>query len=90
MIENTLRLLDWVLCIYYPLCFWKNIARVKALIDSSSKVNAITLGYFLKLGLKIYHIDVKAQKIDSFILKTFEIILASFQVEDKFEKARFF
>ena len=50
----------------------------------------MTLKYALKLDLKICYINVKAQKIDSSIFKTFEMVLASFQVEDKLEKARFF
>lgn len=48
------------------------------LYDSCNKVNTITLTYAAKLDLKIYYINVKAQKIDSSILKIFEIILDSF------------
>ena len=44
----------------------------------------------MKLGFQVYHTDVRAQKIDGSTFKTFEIVLASFQVEDKFERARFF
>lgn len=43
-----------------------------------------------KLGLKICYTNVKAQKIGSFTLKLFEIILASFQIEKKLRKAYFF
>ena len=50
----------------------------------------MTLGYVSKLGLKIYSTNVGAQKIDSSTLKTFGMILASFQVEDTLERARFF
>ena len=50
----------------------------------------MTLGYISKLGLKIRHINVKAQKIDGSTLETFEIVLASFQVEDTFKKAQLF
>ena len=50
----------------------------------------MTLGYILKLGLKVCSINVKVQKIDGFTLKMFEIVLASFQIEDKLGKARFF
>ena len=39
--------------------------------------------YTLKLGLKVRQINVGAQKIDGSILKTFKIILASFQVKKK-------
>ena len=48
-----------------------------------SKINAITSVYALKLGLEVYRINVGAQKIDGSILETFEMVLASFQVEDK-------
>lgn len=50
----------------------------------------MTLFYTFKLGLKTYPINIKAQKIDSFTLKIFEIILNSFWVENKFRKTWFF
>lgn len=50
----------------------------------------MTLVFVLKLGLKIYHINVKTSKIDGSILQTFKMVLASFQIEDKFGQARFF
>ena len=50
----------------------------------------MTPGYALKLGLKICPIDGEAQKIDDSTLKTFGMVLASFQVEDKLRRARFF
>ena len=81
-------ILDQVSCICYPIRFKKN--KVQALIDSGSEVNAMTLGYALKLGLKVCPTNVGAQKIDGFTLKTFEMVLASFQVEDKLERPRFF
>ena len=46
--------------------------------------------YVLKLGLKIYPINVKAQKIDNFTFKMFEMVLASFQIENTLKKAQFF
>ena len=82
--------LEWVLCIYYPFYFRKNTIGVRALIDSGSEVNAIIPAYTSKLGLKVYSIDVGAQKIDVSTLEIFRIVLASFQVEDKFRRARFF
>lgn len=75
--------LDWVPYIYYFICFKKN--KVKALINSSNEINVITLTYIVKLGLKICHIYIEAQKIDSFILKIFEIVFVSFQIEDKLD-----
>lgn len=43
----------------------------------------MTLVYTAKLDLKIRPTNVGAQKIDGFILKIFEIVIASFQVDDK-------
>lgn len=61
--------LDWVLCIYYPIWFKKN--KIQALIDFDSKKNAMILVYTSKLDFKVHQINVKAQKIDYSILKTF-------------------
>lgn len=55
-----------------------------------SNINAMILAYTLKLDLGIYYINIEAQKIDHFTLKIFKIVLASFQVENKLERARFF
>ena len=81
--------LNKVFCICYLIWFKKSKVQIQALINSCSKVNAITLEYTLKLGLKICFINVKAQKIDSSILETFVMALASFQVKDMLGKARF-
>ena len=48
------------------------------------------MAYTSKLGLKICYINVRAQKIDGFTFKIFGIVIASFQIEDKIGKARFF
>ena len=50
----------------------------------------MTIGYALKLGLKVRFTNIGVQKIDGSTLKIFEMVLASFQVKDKFERARFF
>lgn len=63
---------------------------MQVFINSGSKKNAITPEYALKLDLKVCHTNIKAQKIDSFTLKTFKIVLASFQVEDKLKRAQYF
>ena len=82
--------LERVLYIYYPLRFQKDNADVKDLIDSGNEVNAMLPAYTLKLGLKIYHTDVGAQKIDGYALEIFGIVLANIQMEDKLGRARFF
>ena len=50
----------------------------------------MALAYASKLALKVHPTNVKAQKIDGSILKTFEMVLASFQIEDKLKKSQFF
>ena len=77
-------------CIHYPLCFQKDTAEVKALLDFASEFNTMTPAYASKVGLQICHNNVGAQKIDGFTLKTFGMVLASLQVEDKLRKAQFF
>ena len=47
----------------------------------------MTLRYKLKLGLKVFFINVKVQKIDGSSLEIFEIVLASFQIENILKKA---
>ena len=43
-----------------------------------------------KLGLKVWKINVGAQKIDGSTLETLGIVIADFQVEDKTNRPRFF
>lgn len=85
-------ILDHVFYIYYSVQFKKDAygTQVYGLINSESKVNVMTLASISKLGLKVYSTNVGAQKIDSSIFKTFGMVLTSFQVEDKLERARFF
>ena len=80
--------LNWVSCICYWI--WSKKNNVQALINSGSKINAMTLRYASKLGLKVRSTNGGAQKFDKSTFKMFEIVLASFQVEDKLKKTRFF
>ena len=50
----------------------------------------MTLEYILKLGLKSYFTNFGAQKIDGSIVKTFKMVLPSFQIQDKLKRAQFF
>ena len=77
-------------CIYYPVQFQEGRKQVKVLLNSGSKVNAISFVYVEKLGLKTRKTNVGAQKIDGAALKTFGIVIADFQVEDKGSRPRFF
>ena len=79
-----------VSCIHYPVQFQKDGSQVQALLNSGSKVNAMNPAYASRLGLRVHRTDIGAQKIDSSTLKTFEMVLASFQVEDKLGRIQFF
>ena len=46
--------------------------------------------YVKKLGLYIWKTNVGAQKIDGSTLKTFGIVIADFQIENKGGRPRFF
>lgn len=61
--ENILKLLDWLLYIYYLFCFWKKILDIGPLIDLSNKVNAIKPIYASKLGFKNCYTNIGAEKI---------------------------
>ena len=82
--------LDCVPCIHYPVQFKKDTVEVRALIDLGSEVNAMAPAYAKKLGLHVRKTDVGAQKIDGSTLGTYGMVIAGFQVQDKFGKARFF
>ena len=50
----------------------------------------MNLDFARKLSLKVWKINVGAQKIDGFALETFAMVIADFQVEDKTNRPRFF
>lgn len=75
-------ILKQVFYIYYLIQFKKN--KLKNPINLGSKVNIIILTNIVKLSLKIYFINIKAQKIDGFIFKMFEIVLVGLYIKDKF------
>ena len=85
-----IEVLDCFPCIYYPIQFKKDTPEVQTLIDLGSEVNAMAPAYAKKLGLWVRKIDVSAQKIDGSTLETYGIVIAGFQVQDKFGKDRFF
>ena len=89
--EKKEVILDWVLCIYYPVQFRKNKRRtIRALIDSGSEVNTMTLAYTKKLSFWTWKTDFGAQKIDWSSLDTFGMVIVGFQVLDKQGITRFF
>lgn len=52
--------------------------EVWALIYLDSMVNTITFRYALKLGLKVYFINVRAKKIDDSTFTMLKMVLDSF------------
>ena len=52
--------LERIYYIHYPICFQKNSADIKALLDLGSKVNTMTPAIASKLGLRTRYIDVGA------------------------------
>ena len=73
-----MRVLDRVLCIYYPMQFRKDKGKdVLALLDSESEIDTMTLAYAAQLDLKVQKINVSAQKIDKFLLATYNIVIAA-------------
>lgn len=66
--------------------FKKDQAKVQALLNFGNKVKAMTPAYAANLGLKVWSTNVRAQKIDDSIFKTFGMVLASFQIKDKLRR----
>lgn len=61
LVRNTNTLpLEYILYIHYLVKFQKDQAKVKALIDSRSEVNAIAPAYVSKLGFKIWATNIEA------------------------------
>ena len=60
------------------------------MLNSNSKLNAISSGYAQKLVFKVWKINIRAQKIDGSILKTYKMVIADFQVKDKVDRPKCF
>ena len=69
--------------------FQKNKDFILDLINSGSQINAMISAYIAVLGLKVFFIAVKTQKIDTSFFQTFNMVIASFQVLNKLGKAYF-
>ncbi len=89
-LEISIGPLQHVPCIRYPIQLQEDQLEVKALIDSGSQVNAMTLAYAKKLGLTTWKTSVGAQKIDGSPLEIYSMVSASFSLQDSLERIRFF
>ena len=86
-----ISVLDRVSCIYYPVQFCKDKGKdVLTLLNSKSKINAMTPAYAAHLGLKVKMTNISVQKIDGSSLATYDMVIAAFQVIDKLGRSRFF
>ena len=86
-----MRVLDRVHYICYPIEFCKDKDKdVLALLDSGSKVNAITPAYTAHLGLKVRVTNVSVQKIDGSSLATYGMVITAFHVVNKLGRSWFF
>ena len=78
------KVLNKISCICYPVQFRKNKDKdVLALLNSGSKINAMTSAYTAHLDLKVRVTNVDAQKIDGFLLVTYGMVITAFQVVNK-------
>ena len=88
MTETSGKKIVKVFCIHYPVQFQEK--QIRALFNSGSEVNAMSLAYAKRLSLKTRITNVGAQKIDGSALETFGMVITDFQVEDKGVRPRFF
>ena len=79
--------LEQVSYIWYPVIFKD---QTKTLLNSRSKVNAMSETFTHQLGLTIWKINVRAQKINGTILDIYRIVVSTFSVSDKDDRERFF
>ena len=63
---------------------------IKTLIDLSSKINVMHLAYTTKLGFYAKKVNVSIQKINTFYLDIFRIVIANCLVKNKLGKVQFF
>ena len=63
---------------------------MQGLIDSTSEINVIAPAYAKKLSLRVWKTNVGSRKIDESTLETYSMVIAGFQVQNKFGKAKFF
>ncbi len=85
--KKTKKELERVPYIWYPVTFKD---QTEALLDSESKVNAMSQAFAQQLGLKICKTNVGAQKIDGTILETYGMVVSTFSMSDKDGRERFF
>ena len=61
--DTEKAILDQVSCIYYPVQFQKDKEVIRALINSGSKINAMTLAYVSKLAFESKKLTSELKKL---------------------------
>lgn len=64
--------------------------EILAFINPESELNMINFTCAAKFGFQVPKIDIGAQKIESFFLESYGIIIAAFYGFDKLSYLRFF
>lgn len=82
--------LKGILCIYYLLCFKKDLVKIYVPLNFTIEVNIIAPIYMASLCLKIRLTNIRAQKIDSFTLLMFSMALISITTNNKLGQSQCF
>ncbi len=71
-------------------CFVTFKDQLEALLDSGSKVNAMSQVFAHQFGLKTWKTNIKVQKIDGTTLKIYKMVVSIFSMLDKDSRRTFF
>lgn len=78
------------LCIHYLFRFNKDQVEVQALLNSGNEVNTMASAYAASFGLEVRSNIIRAKKIDDSIFQIFDMLIASFRINNKLGQSRFF
>lgn len=81
------KALDKVLCMKYLVIFQSKFIDV--LVDLGNEVNAMHLGFNIKLRLVTRPTNIGTQKIDNTYIQMYSMIIAGFSLQDSWEKIWF-
>lgn len=73
-----------MLCIHYTIQFSRN--KTKALVDLENKINTINAAFTQALDITPKTTNVRAQKIDRFLLRIFKMVSVKFSLQDTSRK----
>lgn len=87
---NSIKALQYIFSIQYPVNFQKNPNQVQAFINFKSEVNTMTSINAKKLGFAIRKVNNSVQNIDEIILVFYNMAITGFLLQDKYVKDCFF